>query len=160
MNTHSLALEIEALQRMIMSIRYLQKRRVSGLEMINLWCLGTGSNVPVWKQLHGFSKLVFFSVFFLDVLLFDSIQLTSVLILQTRAVFGFGFQTAYLSMIYFDRFLSRRAITVSFLFSISSGNGFLVSSVNPKIHGSRTRSSGQLGYWQWLVFPWLQKWRN
>lgn len=39
-----------------------------------------------------------------------------VLILQTREVFGFGFQTAYLSMIYFDRFLSRRAIIVRLQF--------------------------------------------
>ncbi|KAK6277604.1 hypothetical protein POUND7_017927 [Theobroma cacao] len=31
-------------------------------------------------------------------------------ILKTRAVFGFRFQTAYLSVIYFDRFLSRRSI--------------------------------------------------
>ncbi|OMO64460.1 hypothetical protein CCACVL1_21737 [Corchorus capsularis] len=31
-------------------------------------------------------------------------------ILKTRAVFGFGFQTAYLSVIYFDQFLSRRPI--------------------------------------------------
>ncbi|KAH7523725.1 hypothetical protein FEM48_Zijuj06G0042200 [Ziziphus jujuba var. spinosa] len=31
-------------------------------------------------------------------------------ILKTRAVFGFRFQTAYLSLTYFDRFLSRRSI--------------------------------------------------
>ncbi|KAA8537849.1 hypothetical protein F0562_027571 [Nyssa sinensis] len=31
-------------------------------------------------------------------------------ILKTRAIFGFRFQTAYLSVTYFDRFLSRRAI--------------------------------------------------
>ncbi|KAL5559165.1 hypothetical protein UlMin_035376 [Ulmus minor] len=31
-------------------------------------------------------------------------------ILSTRAVFGFRLQTAYLSMIYFDRFLSKRSI--------------------------------------------------
>ncbi|EEF52290.1 cyclin-D5-1 [Ricinus communis] len=31
-------------------------------------------------------------------------------ILKNRAIFGFGFQTAYLSITYFDRFLSRRSI--------------------------------------------------
>ncbi|KAA0064442.1 cyclin-D5-2-like [Cucumis melo var. makuwa] len=36
----------------------------------------------------------------------------------TRNVFGFGCQTAYLSMIYFDRFLSRRAITNEKLWAI------------------------------------------
>ncbi|KAL0545569.1 hypothetical protein IC582_015456 [Cucumis melo] len=39
-------------------------------------------------------------------------------ILKTRNVFGFGCQTAYLSMIYFDRFLSRRAITNEKLWAI------------------------------------------
>ncbi|XP_022977074.1 cyclin-D5-2-like [Cucurbita maxima] len=32
-------------------------------------------------------------------------------IFKTRNVFGFSYQTAYLSVIYFDRYLSRRAIT-------------------------------------------------
>ncbi|XP_041016642.1 cyclin-D5-1-like [Juglans microcarpa x Juglans regia] len=39
-------------------------------------------------------------------------------ILRTRAAFGFRFQTAYLSMIYFDRFLSRRSIDSENLWAI------------------------------------------
>ncbi|KAF3446556.1 hypothetical protein FNV43_RR11736 [Rhamnella rubrinervis] len=39
-------------------------------------------------------------------------------ILKIRAVFGFRFQTAYLSMTYFDRFLSRRSINNEQLWAI------------------------------------------
>lgn len=37
-------------------------------------------------------------------------------LIQTRAIFGFRFQTAYLSMTYFDRFLSSRSIDVRYFY--------------------------------------------
>ncbi|KAL0377901.1 UNVERIFIED_CONTAM: Retrovirus-related Pol polyprotein from transposon RE1 [Sesamum radiatum] len=43
-------------------------------------------------------------------------------ILETRALFGFHFRTAYLSLIYFDRFFSRRSIDGQDLWEVVNGN--------------------------------------
>lgn len=41
------------------------------------------------------------------------------LLMQKRELLGFGFQTAYASVTYLDRFLSRRSIDVSWVLSYS-----------------------------------------
>lgn len=45
----------------------------------------------------------------------DSLFWWNIFLMQTRKTFGFHFHTAYLSMIYFDRFISSRSIDVRLL---------------------------------------------
>lgn len=54
----------------------------------------------------------FCSYLLLDIIIYLAIK-SLCIYLQTRAFFGFHFRTAYLSLIYFDEFFSKRSIDVS-----------------------------------------------
>ncbi|KAG6705420.1 hypothetical protein I3842_07G178200 [Carya illinoinensis] len=88
--TRSLTLRIMMAMKMSLWRCFLKEKSVMVSKEVSLWFLGTGSNVLAWKLSHGFSK----------------------------AAFRFRFQTAYLSMTYFDRFLSRRSIDSENLWAI------------------------------------------
>lgn len=74
---------------------------------------------------HPTNKLtILFFIFLFPLISFDcsaSYSKLLLLLIQTQAKFGFGVQTAYLSVTYFDGFLSKRSIHVSLInFTFSS----------------------------------------
>lgn len=100
----------------------LDPRAVSQLRVFAQSQAQTGRKLLAWVPFSGFlmfvppSKALLFFLFPFIVVFFKKYSTSSwslFFLIQTRAIFGFKYHTAYLSITYFDRFFSKRVVHVS-----------------------------------------------